>query len=88
MRERSPVEIAHKFVREFQNCVREALDSDPAIRVLEHGCQQPIGDDLSGTGVPFVVSLSASENHKFQLAPNGDHSIFDSRRERGRGAAA
>ncbi len=46
MSERSSGEIAYEFVREFQNCAREALDSDPAVRVLGNGCQQPIGDDF------------------------------------------
>ncbi len=46
MSERSSGEIAHEFVREFQNCVREAVDSDPALRVLGNGCKQRIGDDF------------------------------------------
>ena len=52
---------ANEFVREFQNCAREALDSDPALRVLGNGCQQRDGDDFSGTG---VATLQHNQNRR------------------------
>ena len=50
MSETSAYEIAHEFVREFQECKRRSHDGAAAFRDLWIGCHQPVGDNLSGTG--------------------------------------
>lgn len=52
---------AHEFIREFQNCVRKALDSDLVFQALGNGCQQRVGDDFSRTG---VTTLQHDQNRR------------------------